>query len=78
MLSPAKEILFICVAFLFPFRASATSARPLQPLCSNKPQEHSWGWELRDLLVAVTMGSMAQVPTLVSPGPFFVQKEAMF
>ena len=77
MPSPAKEILFIGVAFLFPFHASATSARPLQPLCSNKPQEHSCGWELSDLLVAVTMGSMAQVPTLINPGPFFVQKEVM-
>lgn len=75
MLSLAKEILFIQVAFLFPSHTSVTSARSLEPRCSNKAQEHSCGCELGDLLVAVTVGSMVQVPTLVGPGPLFVQKE---
>lgn len=74
MLSPTKEIQ---VALFFPFCTSLISTRHLQPLCSKELLEHDCGWELRNLLVEITMGTVVQVPTLVSPVPFFVHKEVM-
>lgn len=74
MLSPTREFQ---VALFFPFCTSLISTRHLQPLCPKKLREHDSGWELRDLLVGLTVGSVVQMPTLVSPVPFFVHKEVM-